>query len=142
MVIEKRSHFPEKNRIPAENLKGEENMKRTTRFITLVLTLILALSCSMQIFAEEIQRLPSDPLFCNHKTRIQTIQSGNYAEPDPKQPCRIVISCYDQEWCVQCNKAFKIDGTGTYGDEYYDHEWVDNDAGETHCIYCWRPKNP
>ena len=117
-------------------------MKRTTRFITLVLTLILALSCSMQIFAEEIQRLPSDPLFCKHKTRIQTIQSWNVEKQDPDMLCRYVTYCYDAEWCVQCNEPFIIEGTGTYVTERYEHNWQANSQGKVFCKYCWRPQNP
>ena len=116
-------------------------MKRTTRFITLVLTLILALSCSMQIFAEEIQRLPSEPL-CTHSTKFYMIQSWSEEVVDPNMLCRYVTYCYDAEWCVQCNEPFIIQETKTYQSERYVHKWKHGRDGKLYCEYCWRPQNP
>ena len=115
-------------------------MKRTTRFITLVLTLILALSCSMQIFAEEI----APHALCLHKTKLIVPQSVTKESetPDPEMQCKYVTYCYDAEWCTQCNKSFIIQGTETYVSERYEHLWEPGTDGKIYCYYCWRPKNP
>ncbi len=114
-------------------------MKCTTRFIALVLTLILALSCSMQIFAEEIQRVPSEPLLpefstepCSHNLFSSVPQNHNHEERIPGYPkCMTQVRTYDTNTCVVCNHVWYTNGTL----DHYEFHHIKAANGK--CIYCF-----
>ena len=104
-------------------------MKRTTRFITLVLTLILALSCSMQIFAEEVD--PYALRICRHE--ICAVEP-NVPFIKKLSGCRWANCEGDRYTCVECNFVqYKNDSVLSY---FYEHVWEEDSTGIVRCRFC------
>ena len=109
-------------------------MKRTTRFITLVLTLILALSCSMQIFAEEVD--PYAIPLCKHE-HCMVLPNVTY-EVFHDNVCFHEEYIGDQYTCISCNKVF-------YKNSEFVRSWTSHVYGKEingirYCIYCKAPE--
>ena len=111
-------------------------MKRSLHFLTLMLTLALILSCGLQIFAEEIERLPSEPIFsttpCSHNSFFCLPQGYDHEESIPGFPkCMMQVLSYDINTCNVCHHVWYTNGT-------FDHYTFHHIKGARgFCIYCF-----
>ena len=109
-------------------------MKRTTRFITLVLTLILALSCSMQIFAEEVD--PYALRICRHE--ICSVEPNVYHDILIREDmCDFHRYEADKYTCINCKEVTYID-LGYIG-RVTIHDPGDMLNGRIYCTRCFIP---